>query len=116
EVAAHPDVERVLTEVRDDVEAWLQVRDEVAGGARPGREDVVVVGLVELEARVKEELRDPDAERIELRPRPIGDGLAALRRDRLRRWLRGSHGRNRHGQEWIELRRCNGGPQQDARA
>ena len=67
DISACAHVERVRAEIRDQVHAWLQVRDEIALGSRRRREDVVVIGLVELQARVQEKLLNAHAKRIEQR-------------------------------------------------
>src|SRR6266446_6640443 len=93
-------VQGVPRKAREQVEARLERRNQI--GCRSGaRKDVAVVGRVELAARKPEKVAHTQADRLELRARPLRNGLAGVGRlSRQGRGLRPAR-RSRHGQQWF---------------
>ncbi len=101
-------LDQVGRHVRDDVEGRHEGRDERPGLAVLGREDIVVVALVDLGAREEEEFAEAQPQRIELGAGAVGHrladdgGLARLGR-RLRR-----RGQRRHRHHRLDHLRLSG--------
>ena len=72
-------VEGIARQARQQVEAGLKHRDEIAGRALQCK-DVAVERFVDLAVREPEEVAHPQPDRIVVWPRPLGYGLAGIGR------------------------------------